>query len=1104
MTKLITRHKPSQGLHLALLCISSALSLAACSNSGSTTTNNGGGGNNGDATTLQIIAPKIVYSKSSTDSTGYVLIKNPTASAVSNLHYNLTQAVGGGSAVTLDTNSAANCVSVAAYSQCSIKLVVPSGSVAGSLGFSADNKSNQSKQAQATTGVVSTIGVEQAAYNNTISGADGITLSYYHTVIAGVPYIMVSGLVASSKAGSFNNIVLTDNKGNPLPNQQLISGSISSTQGSTFSLLLPVPTTSGASQTIRVQTQQVASDGSVTVVSTANNSSTLSTASKIGIADMLPSAVYLTSTHPEQVVTLTNSGDVNAQLQALVASSSNIEVSFTPATLGSGATTTATLKLKNPAVTASGSSITLSYNNGTEEVKNSAAVGENVNPTPNPTPTPTPSPKPVSPTPGLTASLSPDNNFYTTTNIGTVSRTMTIHNSGTSTETNFVFTLPNVNFSIASSGSTVDDCTVDAPNKKVSNSLSSGSECNLTVTYAKNSATPESSENISIAYDYNGSTPAPTPATQSVNYKVTQSVPILNLNPASVTYANIVNNMADSNSVVLTLTNTGDLAATGLTQSISPNPSNLFMITSAGVNCGSGNTLLAGESCTLTTRFGPTTTSPVTDATGTLTVSNGGGTASTTSTLIGTVLAAQSANIGQGTFSGTNFAGGTGADVPNSFQIEQSSGTPYPYVSVTLTNSGSVPATNFYIAQTTGAATYWTLGGNCGTSGSNITLDANGGSCTATFTMASAALNAPAGAQNLALTNYTLNWNDQAHPTTATTQGLSGTAYVNVYAPASIAITTNPSSNISIAPGESFTMTAVLSGGYNELAQTIHATTTTPKISFINNDCALNSQNSYTCTIRAVAAVDAAVATNQTVTLSNSTTPSMTPSPSTVSFAIGDSIVRIYLPQTGQLYCVPGTTYTTICGVSYTSVAGTDGYGQLVSGNYIPYGVAWAYNGAAPVVPATRFTAGAKAGGAACDPGQEVRDDNLTGLMWVESPSSMQYKWRDGSSPNYTYPALAAIESMNQGSGYCGYTDWRLPNINELASLVNSATNNVANWLNDSTQGFRNVIVGFYWSSTSLASGPTKAWGLARYGGNLYDDIDKNTDHYVWPVRGGQ
>ncbi len=137
--------------------------------------------------------------------------------------------------------------------------------------------------------------------------------------------------------------------------------------------------------------------------------------------------------------------------------------------------------------------------------------------------------------------------------------------------------------------------------------------------------------------------------------------------------------------------------------------------------------------------------------------------------------------------------------------------------------------------------------------------------------------------------------------------------------------------------------------------------------------------------------------------------------------------------------------------------------------------------------PDPRFTVGTGAEA-------ECVTDNLTGLMWP----------KDANLPNGTrnwQGALDYVASINSGAGLCGYTDWRLPNINELESLVNAEVPSTAVWLN--AEGFTNVQSAYYWSSTTLARSALGAWLVSMWYGSV-DSASKDYGAYVWPVRSGQ
>jgi hypothetical protein len=169
----------------------------------------------------------------------------------------------------------------------------------------------------------------------------------------------------------------------------------------------------------------------------------------------------------------------------------------------------------------------------------------------------------------------------------------------------------------------------------------------------------------------------------------------------------------------------------------------------------------------------------------------------------------------------------------------------------------------------------------------------------------------------------------------------------------------------------------------------------------------------------------------------------------------------INLPKTGQTKCWD-TNGTEI------SCAGTGQDGELQAG------VAW---------PDPRFT----------DNGDGTMIDNLTGLMWA----------RNANLPNGYMTWYQAIDYCNNLT-LGGYSDWRLPNINELESLVNASQGYLPTWL--TAQGFTNVQDYLYWSSTTSALNTYGAWVVAMWDdGGVAVAQDKSASIcHVWSVRGGQ
>ena len=119
--------------------------------------------------------------------------------------------------------------------------------------------------------------------------------------------------------------------------------------------------------------------------------------------------------------------------------------------------------------------------------------------------------------------------------------------------------------------------------------------------------------------------------------------------------------------------------------------------------------------------------------------------------------------------------------------------------------------------------------------------------------------------------------------------------------------------------------------------------------------------------------------------------------------------------------------------------------------------------------------------------GGEAILDWETGLVWEKSPDTTMRTWVHAI--DYAYQKTVG-----------GRKGWRLPTVEELASLVDPTQNYLAL---PSVHPFTNVQSDYYWSATTSAYDTSKAWAVSfGYGGVDYglksDDIV-----YVWCVRGG-
>lgn len=172
------------------------------------------------------------------------------------------------------------------------------------------------------------------------------------------------------------------------------------------------------------------------------------------------------------------------------------------------------------------------------------------------------------------------------------------------------------------------------------------------------------------------------------------------------------------------------------------------------------------------------------------------------------------------------------------------------------------------------------------------------------------------------------------------------------------------------------------------------------------------------------------------------------------------------LPDTGQTQCYDNGS-PPLAGACPNGNAGQDG-------DYSPAAAAPSYR----------------------DNGDFTVTDNRTGLMWKRCTEGKNNDATcTGTAATYVWTsALSQCETLT----FAGYSDWRLPNMKELISILNYAN------LNPSINitYFPSTINGFYWSGTTYVGSTPNAWYVYFADGGVTNSLKVNT-YYARCVRAG-
>lgn len=142
------------------------------------------------------------------------------------------------------------------------------------------------------------------------------------------------------------------------------------------------------------------------------------------------------------------------------------------------------------------------------------------------------------------------------------------------------------------------------------------------------------------------------------------------------------------------------------------------------------------------------------------------------------------------------------------------------------------------------------------------------------------------------------------------------------------------------------------------------------------------------------------------------------------------------------------------------------------------------------------------------DNGDGTMTDIRTGLMWEKHADDGSIHDKDNQLS--WVDAFGKITTLNAATGFAGYTDWRLPNVNELQSLIDYGrfAPSVPPVFHSGCAPACTVLdcscskTGDHWSSTSFHNLASQAWFVSYDSGTVGRGA-KTAINYVRAVRGG-